>query len=150
MAQVGPSQHLLDGFPHASLHFFRALEANRRNAAARFGLSEMELRALFRIAEAGNITPKALASDLLVTTGAVTGVSDRLIGAGLVTRIANPDDRRSLLLELTEVGHETMTQMHRDFISMLIDAADVIDLAELEAAATTLHSIADRVEGRIR
>lgn len=150
MAEVGPPQHLLDGFPHAALHFFRALEANRRNAAVRFGLSEMDMRALFRIAEAGNITPKALATDLLVTTGAVTGVSDRLIGAGLVTRIAHPDDRRSLLLELTEAGHEAMTQMHRDFIGMLRGAADVVDPAELEAAAKTLRSITEGVERGLR
>src|SRR4051812_683934 len=84
-AQAGPSRHLLGGFPHAALSFFRALEANRAHAASRFGLSEMDLRALFRIAEAGRITPKTLAADLLVTTGAVTGVGDRLISAGLVT-----------------------------------------------------------------
>ena len=149
MAQVGPSQHLLEGFPHAAMNFFRALEANRRNAAVRFGLSEMDLRALFRIAEAGNITPKALAADLLVTTGAVTGVGDRLISAGLITRIAHPEDRRSILLELTAAGHEAMTQMHRDFIGMLMGAADLIDPAELKAATQTLHSITERVERQL-
>lgn len=150
MAEVGPSRHLLDGFPHAAMSFFRALEANRRSAAVRFGLSEMEIRALFRIAEAGRITPKALATDLFVTTGAVTGVGDRLIGAGFVTRIAHPDDRRSILLELTAAGHEAMTQMHRDFITMLTGATGVIDPAELDAAAKTLRSITDQVERQKR
>lgn len=146
----GTPQHLLDGFPRAAMQFFRALEANRRHATATFGLSEMEMRALFRIAEAGSITPKALAADLLVTTGAVTGVSDRLINAGLVIRAAHPDDRRSLLLELTDAGHEAMTRMHRDFIGMLMDAADPVDPAELEVAARTLRRITEGVERRLR
>lgn len=150
MAQAESSKHLLDGFPHAAMQFFRALEANRRNATVAFGLSEMEMRALFRIAEAGSITPKALAADLLVTTGAVTGVSDRLINAGLVIRTAHPDDRRSLLLELTDAGHEAMTDMHRDFIGMLMGTADPIDPAELEVAARTLRAITEGVERRLR
>ncbi|WKK71006.1 hypothetical protein Q0F99_15175 [Rathayibacter oskolensis] len=47
-----PRQHLLDGFPDAAVRFFRALEAHRSRLAAEHGLSEIELRCLFRIGAA--------------------------------------------------------------------------------------------------
>jgi MarR family 2-MHQ and catechol resistance regulon transcriptional repressor len=146
MTRAGPERHQLEGFPKSVMMFVRAMEGNRRKVASDFGLTEIEIRALFRIAEAGNITPKELASDLLVTTGAVTGVSDRLIASGLVTRIAHPDDRRSLFLELTTSGHAAMRTMHTNFIAMLVDAAQGLDAADVASTTNTLRSLTGRLE----
>jgi MarR family 2-MHQ and catechol resistance regulon transcriptional repressor len=139
MTRGGPERHQLEGFPESVMMFVRAMEGNRRKVASDFGLTEIEIRALFRIAEAGNIMPKELASDLLVTTGAVTGVSDRLIASGLVTRIAHPDDRRSLFLELTVAGHAAMR-------TMLVDAARGLDAADVASTTNMLRRLTERLE----
>jgi DNA-binding MarR family transcriptional regulator len=55
----------------------------------------------------GGDTPRSpgdLASTLMVTTGAMTNVLDRLEEAGLTRRLRNPDDRRSVIVEATEDG----------------------------------------------
>jgi DNA-binding MarR family transcriptional regulator len=55
----------------------------------------------------GGDTPRSpgdLASTLMVTTGAMTNVLDRLEGAGLTRRLRNPSDRRSVIVEATDDG----------------------------------------------
>lgn len=54
---------------------------------------------------------KALAHDLNVTPGDVTGIVDRLVEQGLVVRVPNPDDRRVTWLETTEKGRELLTNL---------------------------------------
>lgn len=52
------------------------------------------------------ISPSDLSSQLMVTTGAMTNVLDRLEQAGLIRRMRNPADRRSVIVEATEAGSE--------------------------------------------
>jgi len=49
-------------------------------------------------------SPSELASTLMVTTGAMTNVLDRLEEAGLTRRLRNPADRRSVIVEATDAG----------------------------------------------
>jgi len=49
-------------------------------------------------------SPSDLASTLMVTTGAMTNVLDRLEEAGLTRRVRNPADRRSVIVEATDAG----------------------------------------------
>jgi DNA-binding MarR family transcriptional regulator len=60
-----------------------------------------------RLAPNGRSTPGALAADLELSSGAMTSRLDRLEQSGLVRRIADPNDRRSVIVELTEEGRQT-------------------------------------------
>jgi DNA-binding MarR family transcriptional regulator len=70
------------------------------------GLSEGRLQVLFRLIHApGNRQAMAdLASALNVSPRNVTGLVDNLEKDGLVERIADPSDRRSVQAHLTEAG----------------------------------------------
>jgi DNA-binding MarR family transcriptional regulator len=70
-------------------------------AAKRLGINETDLHCLNIIENAGGITAGALALEAGLTTGAVTGVIDRLEGAGYARRVADPDDRRRVKVEAT-------------------------------------------------
>ncbi|WP_170151966.1 MarR family winged helix-turn-helix transcriptional regulator [Subtercola boreus] len=74
--------------------------------ARHLGLAQTDYYALMFIADAQTVTPKQLAASLNFTTGATTAMIDRIEKLGLVHRIPNPDDRRSLHLELTAAGIE--------------------------------------------
>jgi DNA-binding MarR family transcriptional regulator len=50
------------------------------------------------------VSPSDLSSLLMVTTGAMTNVLDRLEEAGLIRRVRNPADRRSVIVEATDAG----------------------------------------------
>jgi DNA-binding MarR family transcriptional regulator len=51
-------------------------------------------------------SPGLLAADQELSTGAMTSRLDRLEEAGLVRRLPDPDDRRGVVVELTDQGRE--------------------------------------------
>lgn len=130
--------------------------AHRRLRAvfgASVGLSPVEFTALMHVGETGEVTPKMLATALEITTGAVTALSDRLVAAGLLARTPNPNDRRSLLLSLTETGARARDTMYRQYYEAIaraltaapdLHAGDITALLERTAEAVT--ETADAIE----
>ncbi len=102
------SLHTLTGLAGAISEFLRVMDSVRKSIATEAGLSANELRAMARIAEADGVTPKSLADDLELTTGAITAITNGLVARGLVHRVEQGHDRRSLLLHLTDDGHTLM------------------------------------------
>ena len=51
-------------------------------------------------------SPGELASDLELSSGAMTSRLDRLEEAGLVRRLPDPEDRRGVIVQLTEKGRD--------------------------------------------
>lgn len=73
------------------------------DAAATIGLDLGQGDVLFTLRRAGRpLSPTELAARTLVTTGTMTNRLDRLERRGLVRRVRNPDDRRALVIELTD------------------------------------------------
>jgi DNA-binding MarR family transcriptional regulator len=54
------------------------------------------------------MTPKELTRELLVTAGNVTGIVERLVQQGLVSREEVPQDRRTVRIKLTLEGRRSM------------------------------------------
>jgi DNA-binding MarR family transcriptional regulator len=76
---------------------------------AQHGISRADfdvLATLRRSGEPFQLSPGALSSTLMLTTGGMTGRLNRLEGAGLVTRSADLGDRRALVVTLTDRGRE--------------------------------------------
>jgi len=83
------------------------------------------------------MTMTELSRYLMVSNGNVTGIIDRLADDGLVTRSRQPADRRSHVVELTEVGKAAFADMagaHERWVDELLapvdmdDAIDAIDI----------------------
>jgi DNA-binding MarR family transcriptional regulator len=68
-------------------------------AAARYGLGVSDMKALGLLIREGRATAGRLAEELNLTTGAVTGVIDRLARRGVAHRTLDPDDRRRVVVE---------------------------------------------------
>jgi DNA-binding MarR family transcriptional regulator len=68
-------------------------------AAAHYGLGVSDMKALGLLVREGRATAGRLAEELHLTTGAVTGVIDRLTRRGVARRTPDPDDRRKVLVE---------------------------------------------------
>jgi DNA-binding MarR family transcriptional regulator len=70
-------------------------------AAQRLGVNDTDLHCLNIIENSGGSTAGELATQAGLTTGAVTGVIDRLEKAGFARRVADPADRRRVKVEVT-------------------------------------------------
>lgn len=78
----------------------------RANAetTALLGVSVSQLALLFAVRDAAPHRPRDLAAIMEVDPAAVTRLVDRLEAAGLVTRVADPEDGRSRRVKITAAG----------------------------------------------
>lgn len=76
-----------------------ALEAFDEAAARALGVGRSDLRAL-NLLEHGPVAAGELAGSLSLSSGAVTALVDRLEDAGYVARVADPGDRRRVMVQL--------------------------------------------------
>ena len=67
--------------------------------ARALGMTAAERKCAGLLAERGRMTPGELAHETGLTTGAITGIVDRLSKAGFAARVAHPTDRRSVIVE---------------------------------------------------
>ena len=86
--------------------------ARRQEAVfERFGLGRGEvglLSALRISAPPHRLSPTRLAQGLMLSSAGVTSRIDRLERRGFVRRLADPNDRRGVLIELTDEGLEVV------------------------------------------
>ncbi len=97
----------------------RHLDGYRRSAFARHKLEVWEfdvLSALRRAGEPYQLSPGALVTQTLVTSGTMTNRIDRLVAHGLVERLPAPGDRRGVLVRLTPSG---LTHVDAAFADLL-------------------------------
>lgn len=76
----------------------------------------------------------ALSSHLMVTGGNVTGLTDQLVGEGLVERIDDPQDRRAMIVRMTPQGRAWFAQMadeHERWIVQIFSGLAAKDMAQL-------------------
>jgi DNA-binding MarR family transcriptional regulator len=91
----------------------RFLERSIAAVLARYGLNEPQFAVLAALRRAGpphTLSPTDLYNGLLVSSGAMTNRLDRLAAAGLVERVPDPGDGRSLLVALTGKGQQVINE----------------------------------------
>jgi DNA-binding MarR family transcriptional regulator len=79
----------------------------------RYGLSWGEYLVLAALRRAGppyRLNPTTLFNSVILSSGAMTNRLDRLEEMGLVRRLADPNDRRGRLVELTMKGRELVDE----------------------------------------
>lgn len=85
----------------------------RAEAAAGFGVSATQFRALAVIEKHGELTISALAGELGTLLSSASRLCDRLEAGGLVTRSAGRDDRRAVSVSLSRDGETVFDQLRR-------------------------------------
>jgi DNA-binding MarR family transcriptional regulator len=102
-----------------------AVIAFHEAAARRLGMTAAERKCAGLIAELGETTPKELAQMTGLTTGAITGIVDRLERAGYAQREDNPKDRRSVLIQPQNV--ERLAKVSRPIFAALTEAMTALN-----------------------
>jgi DNA-binding MarR family transcriptional regulator len=87
------------------------LDQMRRRTFAEHALESWEFDVLAALRRAGTpyeLSPGRLIRETLVTSGTMTNRVDRLAARGLVHRLPDPEDRRGVLVRLTDAGREAV------------------------------------------
>ena len=112
----------------------------------RLDLPTLQVKSLFFITNRGSTNFKNLAATLKVTPSNLTGVIDRLVEQGLVSRTENPEDRRMMVLKATEKGDSLVSELRERRLSYLTKALNDLTPEELAAIKSGLTVLAKAAE----
>ena len=112
-----------------------------------YGLTAWEFDVLATLRRSGApycLAPTALFSSLMITSGTMTRQLHQLEAAGLVSRLPNPNDARSLLVKLTPVGLELIdraVEAHVVNEARILAPITAADLAVLDVRLSELLAV---------
>lgn len=118
-----------------------------RNSPDRHYLREVEhlgagsMYVLNTLYQKGVCRASDIAHSLEVTSGAVTGLTDKLLFMGLIHRERSEEDRRVVLLSLSERGRETYMRLRNNLGERMKAAFSKIETSELEYINKVLSKI---------
>lgn len=109
-------------------------------AAQRLGVNETDLHCLNIIENAGGLTAGELAAESGLTTGAVTGVIDRLERKEFARRVSDPSDRRRVKVEVTKAFYARADKIWGPVAADWASALERFSGEQLESFDQFLHT----------
>ncbi len=91
----------------------KAFDRSMEETLVEFGLDRRAFKVLGKLRNVGPPYRRSageLASQMRLSSGAMTNRLDRMEAAGLIRRLADPNDRRGTLVEPTDEGHAVWTR----------------------------------------
>jgi DNA-binding MarR family transcriptional regulator len=117
-------------------------EALVASVARRHGLSHAALNALAVIEGNGAPLPVGTVGSLMhITSGTMTSVLDTLERNGLVERVADPGDRRRVLVDVTPAAQQILDLLLPEVVQYTTAALAGIPAEELDAFLATLATV---------
>lgn len=117
---------------------------------ARYGLQVGEFDVLTTLRRSGApyvLTPTELYGATMVTSGAMTGRLDRLESAALIERTPNPEDRRGLLIRLTDKGRALIDEAMTAHVAGQHETVAGLTLEEREELSRLLAKLLETMPG---
>jgi MarR family transcriptional regulator, organic hydroperoxide resistance regulator len=109
-------------------------------------LTIAQVKSLFYINNEGTINFRKLAAAMKVTPSNVTGIIDRLVEQELVSRTENPEDRRMLMLRLTEKGENLINNLRERRVSQMSSILSRMSKEDLEVIQKGFSILSKAVE----
>jgi DNA-binding MarR family transcriptional regulator len=104
MDDLGDQESLHERFRIAYWQVWRGLDVLRLQQWERSTLTLPQLRVLYQVRRSPGIRTGELTRTMGITTSTTSGLVTKLVDAGLAARRVGAEDRRQILLELTEAG----------------------------------------------
>ena len=113
-------ERILDVYRRLQVHHAHLVHQQ----GAEVGLNQTDLRFLFFLdaAATDGILPKDATLYLGLSTGATTSLVDRLEIRGLVARVPNPADRRSVFVRISDEGRTTVSTVRQLYLDAFAEA----------------------------
>jgi DNA-binding MarR family transcriptional regulator len=125
----------------------RHLDRVRASAFSSHDLESWEFDVLAALRRSGppyRLSPGQLLRETLVTSGTMTNRVDRLAMRGLVVRQDHPDDRRGVLVQLTEAGKDVIDATLADLMVAEREILDALDVADHDQLTRSLRLLLAR------
>lgn len=126
----------------------RQVEDATRKTAALHGMNGSEIRVLGALRRMGapyESTPTGLRQRLYLSLPGLKKQLDHLETLGMVTRVGNPQDRRGLVVRLTERGHAALNDLITHPQATVYRALLDMPAVERDALSSLLRSLLERI-----
>ncbi|KZL21051.1 Multiple antibiotic resistance protein MarR [Pseudovibrio axinellae] len=117
---------------------------------AKFGLANGDFDVLATLRRSGEpyaLRPTELSKSSMLTSGTMTSRLDKLEKLGLVCRSPNPEDRRALMIYLTDKGRNLVEEVARKHFELEAEVLDTLDPQDRQALEGILERWCHRLEG---
>lgn len=132
---------------HRLISLFSIMKEQHVQDAAELKLSMPQFVCLWVISNLGKFKMSDLATYLALSYASATNLINRLVDAGLVTRYDDPDDRRVVIVELSDKGREITSSIRKRHLDKLMNNCKGLSP---EVRKTMLEGIATLTEVYIR
>lgn len=132
----------------AIVHTAQLLQKEAVAVLRPFGLTDAQYNVLSLLdsqAPNGWLTQMQLGEMLLVSRANITGLIDRLEGAGFVERQADPEDRRVCRITLTPAGRKITDKAMAAYFQRLHEVVDDLNAADRKRILAVLEGIRGRL-----
>jgi DNA-binding MarR family transcriptional regulator len=124
----------------------RVIRERTLDSWVKLNLTVPQLKSLFYISRHGRVNLTGLASGIRVTPANVTGIVDRLVEQGLLTRTPDPDDRRVSWLTVTGKGKTLTNDLREGRAQEMRRILDKLTEEELSTVARGFELVARAAE----
>ena len=124
----------------------RVIREHTLDSWVKLNLTIPQLKSLFYISRHGRVNPSGLASGIRVTPANVTGIVDRLVEQGLLSRTLDPDDRRISWLTVTDRGKTLINDLREGRAQEMRKTLDNLTEEELSSVAHGFELVATAAE----
>lgn len=117
---------------------FQAFEIYSASHIRAIGLTPPQFDIIATLGNTVGMSPKELGEKTLITKGTLTGVVDRLIDKGLVSRTASATDGRCQHIQLTAQGEQLFARIFPEHLAHLRPVFERLSEAEIDALTANL------------
>lgn len=141
-SQSSEHELLLKRVGRGMQELIEAVTNAREQAAKAQGLHPTDFACIGYLHRVGTpVSPKQIIAQLNLTSGSGTALLDRLEAAGYTRRLPNPDDRRSLLIELNLETAAEPLQRYRQIEQSYREVTGAFSEQDLESIARFLEAM---------
>jgi len=110
---------------------WKRLQHDAEKNLLRLDLTVAELRILRVLREQGSSPMNRFCAETMLSQPSITGLVDKLEERGLVERVRSLEDRREVLIAITQKGNQTYVKgmdLHRQFVEKALSALEDVEL----------------------
>lgn len=120
-----------------------------REKCAKHGITATQLSVLKLLDEIGDLSLSELSRRMAAKNSTITGIIDRMVTGGMVTREQSERDRRVWKIKMTEHGRELSAKIEVAPWDLLRSALLALPVSELDSLIATLMQVAAHVESAV-
>lgn len=116
---------------------------NKDEFLAKFGLNKAKMEIMYYVAHHQSVSVKLLAEKMSITSSAATQLIDGLVENGWLKRTHDKDDRRSVLVTMSEKGKTKFSKFKKAHLQRIAEKMVALSDEDLDTLITIYKKVLD-------